>query len=77
MGTHCSIFTLSNTPTSGGQKESQLYVTIYPEDSNRQQTFDLPEVNAVEELKLVFEKSSDFFGRITVYDLQLWGDIIN
>ena len=52
---------------------------IYPEDVNRKQTFDLVPDNAhlvekgVEGLKLVFEESSDFFGRVTVYDMQIFG----
>ncbi|KAF8665370.1 hypothetical protein AX16_000389 [Volvariella volvacea WC 439] len=57
---------------------------VFPEDVNRRQSFDLPpqsqdEAKArggVEALRLVFEESSDFFGRITVYDLVLEGDLV-
>lgn len=56
----------------------QLLTHIYPEDVNRKQPFDLASSELVEKgvfgVKLVFEKSSDFFGRITVYDLQLEGE---
>ena len=54
---------------------------FFPEDVNRRQTFDLsssstgeedPEQGA-KEWKVVFEKGSDFFGRITVYELEVWG----
>jgi len=51
---------------------------IYPEDVNRAQVFDL-EADGVSvkegtsELRIVFEESSDFFGRITVYDLGIEG----
>jgi hypothetical protein len=54
---------------------------IYPEDVNRRQSFDLvpthPELleGGVSSVKLVFEESSDFFGRITVYDLKLEGTL--
>ena len=46
---------------------------------NRVQSFDLPAESidgGTESLKLVFEKSSDFFGRITVYDIQLKGSML-
>lgn len=60
---------------SEGTTASELkpLVSIYPEDVNRKQIFDLPETPPVQELKLVFEESSDFFGRITIYDLQIMG----
>jgi hypothetical protein len=48
---------------------------IYPEDVNRKQTFDIDIPDPVLGLKLVFEESSDFFGRITVYDLSIDGTI--
>jgi len=65
---------------------------VYPDDVNNQQTFSLhwPEAasstdgngdmvierDGIVELKLIFEKSSDFFGRITIYDLSLLGTVL-
>ena len=52
------------------------WTKVFPEDVNRQQIFELPTGSLqgpVQSLKLVFEESTDFFGRITVYDLQLLG----
>lgn len=52
------------------------WTSVYPEDINRRQDFDLTaELPAagVEFLQLLFEESSDFFGRITVYDVSLKG----
>jgi len=52
---------------------------IFPEDVNRKQEFPLSissvlsQGQLVQELKIVFEASSDFFGRITIYDLWLGG----
>jgi hypothetical protein len=55
---------------------------VFPEDVNRRQTFDMSPIPdtlnekttaAVDQIKLVFEESSDFFGRITIYDLGLEG----
>ncbi|KAG8959411.1 hypothetical protein FRC03_008011 [Tulasnella sp. 419] len=54
-----------------------LWTNIYPEDVNRRQTFELPPLPSsqpsISQLKLVFEESSDLFGRITIYDLAIDG----
>ena len=52
--------------------------TVFPEDVNRVQAFDLKLSDQIisggaSALKLVFEESSDFFGRITIYDLKVEG----
>ena len=55
---------------------------VYPEDVNRKQVFDLVPSDpdsirgGIQDLRIVFEESSDFFGRITVYDLQLEGKVL-
>ena len=64
---------------SDSKAEWHTWTQVFPEDANRSQSFDLPidgVENGVETLKLVFEKSSDFFGRITVYDIQLQGQML-
>jgi len=58
--------------------EWRVVASIYPEDINRRQTFDLQPINSrmddgVRAIKLVFKGSSDFFGRITIYDLKVEG----
>lgn len=53
----------------------QEITRIYPEDVNRAQVFDLAVEESVRGIKLVFEESSDFFGRITVYDLVIEGQM--
>jgi hypothetical protein len=53
----------------------QELTRIYPEDVNRVQTFDLAAGEPVKGIKLIFEESSDFFGRVTVYDLMIEGQI--
>ncbi|XP_042198623.1 nuclear receptor 2C2-associated protein [Callorhinchus milii] len=47
---------------------------IYPEDTNRLQCFTITEEPRVAKLKLVFENSSDFFGRIVIYHLDVLGE---
>lgn len=63
---------------SSQQSGWETLTRIYPEDVNRKQVFDLFGVveqvqNGIQTMKLVFEESSDFFGRITVYDLDIEG----
>ena len=74
VGTRCSI----QVPSTSNEWE--VIAKIFPEDNNRPQNFTLTPVlsnaldSGVEKLKLTFEESSDFFGRITIYDLRLEGD---
>jgi hypothetical protein len=53
----------------------QELTRVYPEDVNRAQVFDLVAGEPVKAIKLIFEESSDFFGRITVYNLMIEGQI--
>lgn len=76
VGTRCSIQTPSLTTG-----EWEVVAKIFPEDTNRPQNFTLASDTSnldggIEKLKLVFEESSDFFGRITIYDLRLEGNVI-
>ncbi|KAI8089139.1 galactose-binding domain-like protein [Halteromyces radiatus] len=49
--------------------------TFYPQDINPMQTFPIPNNNNVpiQRLKLIFEESTDFYGRITIYKLDVLG----
>lgn len=47
--------------------------TLYPEDVNSTQSFNVQCSKPVQRLKLVFEESTDFFGRITIYKLDILG----
>jgi len=75
VGTRCSLQFPS--PASG---DWEVVAKVFPEDNNRPQIFtrtpNTPGAldGGVEKLKLTFEESSDFFGRITIYDLRLEGD---
>lgn len=75
VGTRCAILASFSTESA---KEWRPLMSIYPENVNRRQTFDIHSSNAgVRTIKLVFEESSDFFGRITVYDLRIEGSVIS
>jgi len=78
VGTRCALSLLLEPSESSTRKEWNTWTYVYPEDVNRQQTFDLPWSErewgqGIDTIRIVFEESSDFFGRITVYDLQLFG----
>ncbi|KAM9386085.1 nuclear receptor 2C2-associated protein [Pholidichthys leucotaenia] len=46
---------------------------FYPEDNNSLQIFPIQEAPAVDKVKVTFENSADFFGRIIVYSLDILG----
>lgn len=77
VGTRCVVQVQTSTV-----QEWKPWTEVYPEDVNREQAFDLPPMQGTEwedgitAMKLVFEQSSDFFGRITLYDLTLEGHFI-
>ncbi|KAF8808018.1 galactose-binding like protein [Phlegmacium glaucopus] len=77
VGTRCAVC----IPGTDSNKNWQIICYVYPEDVNRRQSFDLvpaqPELleGGVSFVRLVFEESSDFFGRITVYDMKLEGTL--
>ena len=75
VGTKCAVQALIES-----ERPSWNTLTcVYPEDVNRQQKFELDVSSALPDgtdgIRLVFEQSSDFFGRITIYDLKLQGTI--
>jgi len=51
---------------------------IEPVDSNEMQCFDLTEQSEndrlCDSLKIEFNSSTDFYGRVTIYKLEVWGD---
>lgn len=87
VGLRCTLF-VKRQPASSPEadKDPETWVLsdrLFPEDVNRRQSFSLTnrtadavEIEPYSLLKLVFEQSSDFFGRIVVYDLSIEGDIV-
>lgn len=80
-----SLSPSSSSTTKAGTKDWVVRNRFFPEDVNRKQSFDLPppspagesgegeEEEGTREVKVEFEKGSDFFGRITIYELEVWG----
>ncbi|KZT58357.1 galactose-binding like protein [Calocera cornea HHB12733] len=62
--------------TSATSSNSKPVATIYPQDNNFRQTFKIEgdDVRIEGAVRLEFPKSSDFFGRVVLYDLDLLGD---
>lgn len=58
--------------SQGGDTLSKI-VDFYPEDTNALQTFYIPTVE-VNRLKLTFEDTTDFFGRVVIYHLRVLGE---
>jgi len=85
VGTRCAIYIRSfkNSTQEGGHLDSsqwELLDRFFPEDVNRKQIFSIQDRSkqkkSCEQLRILFEQSSDFFGRIVVYDLDLDGDTL-
>uniref|UniRef100_A0A8D2Q3Z5 Nuclear receptor 2C2 associated protein n=2 Tax=Varanus komodoensis TaxID=61221 RepID=A0A8D2Q3Z5_VARKO len=55
-----------------GEELSQV-AEFYPEDTNALQSFPLEGAPAADKLKISFCNSTDFFGRIIVYRLEVLG----
>ena len=54
------------------QSNTKESVQLYPQDINTLQIFPI-ELNFVKSIKILFNESSDFFGRITLYKFDLLG----
>lgn len=52
--------------------EGDIEKPFFPKDENLLQTFEV-DVKGVLSLQLVFQSSTDFFGRITIYKLEIIG----
>ena len=52
---------------------NQKILDFYPEDANKLQTFHLlTKLEAVRKIRIIFNSSSDFYGRVTLYLLELY-----
>lgn len=48
---------------------------FYPEDINPTQTFQFkPTSEPLKRVKIIFEESTDFYGRVTIYQLDILGN---
>jgi len=63
VGKECEVEVEGNTKV----------LDFYPEDTNKMQTFYLAEkLNSLKKIRIVFNSSTDFYGRITLYRLDLF-----
>ena len=56
-----------------GKTEFEKLGDFYPEDMNAEQVFRVGLRKAVDRFQLVFNKSTDFFGRVTIYKVDILG----
>jgi len=78
----CTLFVASSPGSEkGGVKAEWKELEdsfMEPEDSNEMQCFDLTEESEndrlCDSLKIEFGSSTDFYGRVTIYKLEVWGD---
>ncbi|KAJ7702987.1 galactose-binding domain-like protein [Mycena rosella] len=82
VGTRCAVKVPAPDSDSGNSWKTVTY--IFPEDINGRQEFSLKSESSavviaggIDRLRLEFEESSDFFGRITLYDLKLHGTTLH
>ncbi|EFA83258.1 galactose-binding domain-containing protein [Heterostelium album PN500] len=68
VGKDCEIHAITS-----GSDSFALVSMFYPEDINTVQAFPVDIKNALQ-VKVLFKSSTDFFGRITIYKLDLLGD---
>ncbi|XP_078478895.1 nuclear receptor 2C2-associated protein-like [Lampetra planeri] len=69
-------FSAKTCRLEGCAKNEEFTVSshFYPEDNNFLQSFPIQEAPAVDIVKITFENSADFFGRIIVYSLDVLGE---
>lgn len=66
--------TLAGTTLASPKKFLPIQ-TFEPRDDNQQQTFEVPQGAEVTNVKITFPTSTDFYGRITIYKLDVWGRV--
>lgn len=72
VGIECDVILIE-------EQDSKIIQTIFPEDINDLQSFKLNsgvKVLTTSKIELKFKNSSDFYGRVTVYMINLEGTIL-
>ena len=67
-------FAGQNCHVEFNNKDDVITESFYPEDINLVQNFNFKNPVLSNNIKLVFDKSTDFFGRIVVYSLDIYYD---
>ncbi|PVU96220.1 hypothetical protein BB561_001314 [Smittium simulii] len=68
-----SAATNAETIPASKQSSTVLLGILYPQDSNSNQALEFKNTKAFTKYKIVFPESTDFYGRITIYSLQIHG----
>ncbi|XP_005999484.1 nuclear receptor 2C2-associated protein [Latimeria chalumnae] len=69
-------FTSKTCKVEGCRKDDKFVkiADFYPEDANALQSFIIKDTACTDKLKITFENSVDFFGRIIIYHLDVLGE---
>ncbi|KAJ0032300.1 hypothetical protein NQD34_002381 [Periophthalmus magnuspinnatus] len=68
-------FAAKSCRLEGSHMDGEVKISqFYPEDDNSLQSFPIQEAPVVDKVKIIFENSTDFFGRVIVYSLDILGE---
>ena len=70
-GKTCWLEAGSSSTSASSDSDLNKVTDFYPEDINKLQKFPLPSPVKAKAFRVVFADSTDFFGRITVYQMKL------
>ena len=70
VGKECEVLVATAAAAGAGSSVARFY----PDDNNTLQRFAV-HANGITQLKLLFHSSTDFFGRVTIYVLQVLGEV--
>ncbi|KAL7469944.1 hypothetical protein ACHAXS_010181, partial [Conticribra weissflogii] len=78
VGTECTVFKKNHNigNNDGGEWEEFEDLFIDPVESSEVQVFSAEEGDSAEycsALRIEFERSTDFYGRIVIYSFEVWG----
>ena len=73
VGMECIVYQRNEDATAGWEECEDLFID--PIDSNEVQQFDSEADDALKcsALRIEFGRSTDFYGRIVIYSLEVWG----
>lgn len=78
VGTECTVFKKNHNigDSEGGKWEEFEDLFVDPVETNEVQVFPAEEAESEEffsALRIEFERSTDFYGRIVIYSFEVWG----
>jgi hypothetical protein len=69
-----TVYVQTNTAGGGDNPRWSQVEEIEADDDHELQSFPLSVADKTTALKIVFDETTDFYGRVIVYQLQVWGN---